>query len=1092
MKKKMKNRLLTFVISLAMVFTTMPMMGSEAFGESEVNELECATTLNGDPIKCIVQDTKNALPDGTRLEVTSAEAGTDRFSELSGELDDDNNTEREAFFDVSLVVAEDNHLPMPLASRVKLLMQIPPGWDKNKLDVVLVASDRDTAFEENIITKDGVDYVAVDTDHFSPYAIIDKQGAETPGGMAGKGTKENPYQIKRYDELKEFARIVNGTHDTITQNAGACARVIASFKCTDEEWVPIGTKEQPYTGTFDGNDKVISKLSNKYCDKSDYQGLFGSVASGGTVKKVVLEDVYIHGFAIIGGLVGASAGTISNCKSSGLVTVSEQDVIEGNYYVGGVAGYNEGSINNCHNSGSVTVSVSSQDDYHVYGIAGVAGYNKGSMNNCHNSGSVTVNEHVEYENGYNSYYIKEVGGIAGYNEGSMNNCHNSGSITVKVHNKYSKEDDYDVDEIGGVIGEDHSNNNKIVTNCYNTGSVYVSGVGPDNIGGFVGQLKHTGGKEANCYNTGRVTVIELCEDDNYHTCEIGGFAGENIGTMTNCYNTGPVSVSVQEKSKADDIGGFSGDSDGLVTNCYNTGSVSVSGEPSYDVGGVIGENYGGIINCYNIGSVTVSEGSSHIGGVLGLNYTEYGATITNCYYDKELCAIDKAAGSSSEELKDVKGLTTKEMTGKGALSNMVFAFGNGESNPWMEKENDRVARYYPHLKGFNFDKNGRQQDAKDIPADKWPPKIDPLVAATPTFSPAAGNFGPKQNITISCKTGGATIYYTTDGKDPTTSGKKYTGPIAVTDTTTIKAIAVKDGMFDSDIAVADYTHVHKYGAWTKLDGKKHQRVCRHDAKHIEKGNHKWDAGKVTKKATEKETGIRTYTCTVCRATKSETIPKLTPAPAPKPEPAPTPRPTPKKIRGTTIAKIKAGKNNIIIGWNKIKGADGYDIFFARCNHSHKDTACRKVKNIKGNKIFKWKKSGLKNGKAYKAYLRAYIKKDGKKKYVSKSPVMHAYTGNGTKKYTNAKSVSIKNIKKGKLTLKNGKTFRIKARVNKVNKKKKLMPKSHAPTLRYMTSDKKIAIVTKKGKIIAKGKGKCYVYAYAHNGVYKKLKVAVKM
>ena len=101
------------------------------------------------------------------------------------------------------------------------------------------------------------------------------------------------------------------------------------------------------------------------------------------------------------------------------------------------------------------------------------------------------------------------------------------------------------------------------------------------------------------------------------------------------------------------------------------------------------------------------------------------------------------------------------------------------------------------------------------------------------------------------------------------------------------------------------------------------------------------------------------------------------------------------------------------------------------------------------------------------------------------------TGNGTKEYTNAKSVTIKNVKKGKLSLKNGKTFKVKAKVNKVSKKKKLMPKSHAPVLRYMTTDKKVADVSKSGKIKAKGKGACSIYVYAHNGVYKTVKVKVK-
>ena len=149
---------------------------------------------------------------------------------------------------------------------------------------------------------------------------------------------------------------------------------------------------------------------------------------------------------------------------------------------------------------------------------------------------------------------------------------------------------------------------------------------------------------------------------------------------------------------------------------------------------------------------------------------------------------------------------------------------------------------------------------------------------------------------------------------------------------------------------------------------------------------------------------------------------------------------------------------------------------------------KNVKNIKGNNTFKWTKSGLKKGTAYKAYVKAYVMQDGKKKYVKTSPVMHAYTGNGNKRSTNAKSVS---VNKTKVTIKQGKTFKIKAKVKKVKKNKKLMPKSHAPKLRYLTSNSKVATVSKSGKITAKGKGTCEVYAYAHNGVYKKIKVTVK-
>lgn len=76
---------------------------------------------------------------------------------------------------------------------------------------------------------------------------------------------------------------------------------------------------------------------------------------------------------------------------------------------------------------------------------------------------------------------------------------------------------------------------------------------------------------------------------------------------------------------------------------------------------------------------------------------------------------------------------------------------------------------------------------------------------TPTFSPAAGTYTSAQSVTINCATSGATIYYTTDGSTPTTSSATYSGVISVSSTTTIKAIAVKNDMTDSEVATATYT-----------------------------------------------------------------------------------------------------------------------------------------------------------------------------------------------------------------------------------------------------------------------------------------------
>jgi hypothetical protein len=71
----------------------------------------------------------------------------------------------------------------------------------------------------------------------------------------------------------------------------------------------------------------------------------------------------------------------------------------------------------------------------------------------------------------------------------------------------------------------------------------------------------------------------------------------------------------------------------------------------------------------------------------------------------------------------------------------------------------------------------------------------PTVAA-PVIS-GTTPFVESTSATISCATAGASIYYTVDGSTPTSASTAYSGAIALTDTTTVKAVAVKDGVSSS-------------------------------------------------------------------------------------------------------------------------------------------------------------------------------------------------------------------------------------------------------------------------------------------------------
>ncbi len=85
-----------------------------------------------------------------------------------------------------------------------------------------------------------------------------------------------------------------------------------------------------------------------------------------------------------------------------------------------------------------------------------------------------------------------------------------------------------------------------------------------------------------------------------------------------------------------------------------------------------------------------------------------------------------------------------------------------------------------------------------------------ITVATPVFSPVTGTYNDKVNVTLTCATADATIYYTTDGTEPSeANGEMYFDgdPFELVDTTTVKAIAVRSGDFDSAVATANYTIV---------------------------------------------------------------------------------------------------------------------------------------------------------------------------------------------------------------------------------------------------------------------------------------------
>ena len=187
-------------------------------------------------------------------------------------------------------------------------------------------------------------------------------------------------------------------------------------------------------------------------------------------------------------------------------------------------------------------------------------------------------------------------------------------------------------------------------------------------------------------------------------------------------------------------------------------------------------------------------------------------------------------------------------------------------------------------------------------------------------------------------------------------------------------------------------------------------------------------------------------------------------------------------------KIDQKGSKINIKWGKVKEADGYDVYVAYCGKKFG----KPVKTITNNgktsvKVSKIKGKKIKLKKNFKVYIASYKVIDGNKVVLGKTITGHV-VGRKNVKYTNVKKIK---LSKSKYTVKVGKTKKIKAKTVLVYKSKKQLTNAHAKEFRYATSNKKIAKVSKKGKIKGIAKGTCIIYVYARNGYAKKVKVTVE-
>ena len=316
-------------------------------------------------------------------------------------------------------------------------------------------------------------------------------------------------------------------------------------------------------------------------------------------------------------------------------------------------------------------------------------------------------------------------------------------------------------------------------------------------------------------------------------------------------------------------------------------------------------------------------------------------------------------------------------------------------------------------------------------------------------------------------------------------------------------------------------HTHNYGEW-QHDNTQHWKACS-CGEEINRNNHDYGDWITDQEATATNAGTKHRECLTCGYRETESIPATgtgtgTPEPTVTPPAQPTvtppseptvtpssqptvtppvqptnsPKPDESGQTGNQIEKRKdlslllatgkqSGKRGVKLSWTKCKNISGYEVYWSYCDGKNN---YKIAKTIKAAGKQTWTHKNLKTNRTYKYFIVTYKMVDGNKYYIARSPAIHV-----AMKYDKQTNVRKIKVNKSKITLKKGKTFQIKTKLRLENRKKKVL--SHVAKLRYYTDNSKVAVVSAKGKISAKRKGKCTIYVIANNGVSKKMKVTVK-
>lgn len=196
-------------------------------------------------------------------------------------------------------------------------------------------------------------------------------------------------------QLTAFAETVNNGNDY----TGVTIKLMANIDLTNVAWAPIGTNENHFNGTFDGNGCTISNLTYT----GNYAGLFGNCWTESSIENVNLKKVTLTSNHFAGAVVAHTYGDVKNCSVDGLTITCSTEKIDDAYdngdKVGGIAGWAAcGEITDCS---VANATMSAYRD--IGGILGasIADNVPTNVTGCEVSNvTITVDQTIENNYGY--------------------------------------------------------------------------------------------------------------------------------------------------------------------------------------------------------------------------------------------------------------------------------------------------------------------------------------------------------------------------------------------------------------------------------------------------------------------------------------------------------------------------------------------------------------------------------------------------------------------------------------------------------------------------------------------------------------------